>query len=129
MGIAVPPFQWCAWALNDQTNPFAAAVNVYRQWMPGAIIMAARASVVVGSAAGNLQFDCNSGGLSILSTPVTILAGQTSSRATGTVQPVILPASVNQIDNWLMGWDIDSAGDGAAIGAVMMLLIRWTAAG
>ncbi len=53
-----------------------------------------RASLAVGSMAGNLTIDVKVNGASILSTRITILAGQITSRAAGTTQPVVSAAAI-----------------------------------
>jgi len=119
-----PHLPWTAFAINAQNAVFAAGNNVYNQHMPACIISAVRASVVVASGAGALQFDINSGGVSILSTKLTIDAVETTS-VTAAIPAVIIPAFQIQADDWIVSFDIDNAGNGAAKGAVIMILLQW----
>jgi hypothetical protein len=120
-----PHLPWTAFAIVSQAAPFAAGVNVYNQHMPACIISGVRASLVVASGVGVPQFDINSGGVSILSTKLTVDATETTS-VTAATPAVIIPASRFQTtDDWILSIDIDAIGNGAAVGAVILMLLQW----
>lgn len=108
-------------ALGDETSDIEAAASAVTIRMPYAFnLLAVRASVNLASSSGDLQFDINENGVSILSTKLTIDEDETSS-VSAAVQPVISDA--NLADDSEITFDVDIPGTGAK-GAKIYLIGR-----
>ena len=99
-------------ALGDETTAITAGVAKVTFRMPYAFTLTeVRASLNVASSSGIPTVDINEGGASILSTKLTIDAGEKTSK-TAAVPAVISDA--NLADDAELTFDIDVAGTGAA---------------
>lgn len=95
-------------ACSDETTELVAATAVAKFRMPFAMTLTAvRASLTTTSSSGNPTIDINEGGSTILSTKITIDAGELTS-TTAATPPVISDASL--ADDAEISVDIDSAG-------------------
>jgi hypothetical protein len=100
-------------ALSDESTALTAGTDKVKIRMPYAFVLTAvRASLsAAGGASGNpVQVDINEGGVSILSTKLTIDPGETTS-TTALVPPVISDTAL--ADDAEITFDIDDPGDGA----------------
>jgi hypothetical protein len=86
-------FQTIAWPISALGGALAAGVAVAWRQASSVILGVPRASVYSAPTTGNVSLDILAGGVSILSTKITILQNQKSSLFTGTTQPVVIPAS------------------------------------
>ena len=116
--------QWCAFALSDMTTPINSTGEKFRINMPGCVILAVAVSLATPCTAGTFTVDLESGGTSVLSTLITVDAGERSSRTAAT-PPVINPAQQSQTNGWDMTIDVDDVGDSLAVGAILEMFVRW----
>lgn len=107
--------------ITDQTTPFTSGAAKMTWRMPYAFtISEVRASVQTAQSSGSaLQFDINESGTSILSTKLTIDNTEKTSETAAT-PPVISDSSI--ADDAELTFDIDTVGDGTAIGAVIYII-------
>jgi hypothetical protein len=106
-------------ALGDETTALATGANKVRFRMPFAMTLTAvRASLNTASSSGLPTFDINEGGVSVLSTLLTIDASEKTS-TTAATPAVISDASL--ADDAEISIDVDVAGTGA-VGAKIYLI-------
>lgn len=115
------PFSLCVAASDESTVLTTGTAKVTFRMPHAATLTAVRASLTTTSSSGNPQFDINEGGVSILSTVITVDAGQTTSTTAGT-PPVISDSSL--ADDARMTIDIDTAGTGATGAKVCLIGTR-----
>ena len=111
-------------AIGDETTVLAIGTSKVTFRLPHAVTLTeVRASLTTESSSGNPTFDVNENGASILSTKLSIDAGETTS-TTATVPAVI---STNSLaDDAEITIDIDSAGVGAAGAKVTLIGYKTT---
>lgn len=106
-------------ACSDETSEIATGSDVITLRMPYAFALTAvRASLTTASSSGAVTVDIKEGGVSILSTPITIDANERTS-ATAATPPVIGDASL--ADDAEITIDIVGAGTGATGLKVMLI--------
>ena len=99
-------------AVGDETSTLTAGTPKVTFRLPHAVTLTeVRASLTTESSSGNPTFDVNEDGVSILSSKLSIDAGETTS-TTATSPAVISTASL--ADDAEITIDIDAAGTGAA---------------
>lgn len=99
-------------ALGDETTALSTGTAVVKFRMPYAFkVLKVKASLTTVSSSGLPAFDINEGGVSILSTTLTIDANEKTSKTATT--PVVISDSV-LADDAEISIDIDTAGTGAA---------------
>lgn len=110
-------------AVSDETNVIAAGGDKVKFRMPHALeITEIRASLSTASSVGTVEVDINEGGATILSTKLTIDAGETTSVTAAT--PVVI-SDTTLADNAEISIDIDNAGTSAdAIGLKVYIIGR-----
>lgn len=113
--------QWCQWAISNQTDVITTGTK-FTMRMPACTIVSVRASLKTASSSGIPTFDINEGGVSILSTLLTIDANETTSTTAAT--PVVISDATIANDSEIT-FDIDVAGTGA-VGPIITMLVRWT---
>lgn len=97
--------------LGDETTAISVGDGKFTLYMPMPFVLTeVRASLVTGSSAGAPEFRIRQNGVSILTTNITIDAGETSS-VNSTVPPVILTAAL--ADGAAISFDVVAAGTGA----------------
>lgn len=98
-------------ALGDETTIITAGTAKVTIRVPyGFTLTAVRASLTTASSSGLVTVDINEGGVSILSTKLTIDAGENTSTTAAT--PAVISDS-NLADDAEVTFDIDTAGTGA----------------
>lgn len=106
-------------ACSDETTPIDTTGTKATFRMPYAMtVTAVRASLTTADTTG-ITLDVTEGGVSILSTPVTIDANETTS-TTATTPPVISDGDV--ADDAEITIDVDAVGDGVAAGLKVWLI-------
>lgn len=119
LGVAGSPFEMVV-ACSDESTPLVTGTTVITFRMPrGVTLTAVRASLTTPATTGTLTVDINEGGSSILSTKITIDAGEDTS-ATAATPPVISDAAL--ADDAKMTVDIDDDADGTATGLKVTLI-------
>ena len=118
--LAAIPFELVV-AASDETTALTAGNNKITFRMPRAVTLTAvRASLTTAQASGNIfTVDINEGGVSILSTKLTIDNTEKTS-TTAATPPVISDA--NLADDAEMTIDIDQIGNGTATGLKVTLI-------
>lgn len=108
-------------ACSDLLNPLTSGTNKAVFRMPYAMVLSeVRASLATAQTSGNIfTVDINAGGLSVLSTKLTIDNGEKTSE-TAAAQAVISGPALS--DDAEITIDIDQVGDGTAIGLVVTLI-------
>lgn len=106
-------------ACSDEDTAIAATGTKVTFRMPfAATLTAVRASLTTADTTG-ITVDVNEGGASILSTPITIDANETTS-TTAVTAPVISDAAI--ADDAEITIDVDAVGDGVATGLKVYLI-------
>lgn len=106
---------------SDETSALVATEGVFTFTMPYAFLPTAiKADVVTAPAGSAITVDVKVGGVSILSTLITIDAGETSS-ATAAVPAVLLSNTIPS--NGIVSVDIDAVGSGTAGAGLKVTLI------
>lgn len=99
-------------ALGDETTAISTGTGVVTFRMPYAMkLSAVRASLVTASSSGLVTVDINEGGVSILSTEITIDQSETTSTTAATAAVI---SDADLADDAEITFDIDTAGTGAA---------------
>lgn len=108
-------------ACSDETTALAAVNGVVTFRMPFAFtVEEVRASLVTAQASGNIfTVDINEGGVSILSTKITI--DNTEKTSTTSTTPAVI-SDANLADDAEITIDIDQIGDGTAAGLKIWLI-------
>jgi hypothetical protein len=113
------PFEFMV-ACSDESTPLVAGTAVITFRMPrGVTLTAVRAELTTPAASGTFTVDINEAGSTILSTKITIDAGEDTSVSAAT-PPVISDSGL--ADNAKMTVDIDDDADGTATGLKITLL-------
>lgn len=111
-GANIRPVESLIIAVGDETTAITTGTAKVTFRMPYAFTLTAvRASLTTTSSSGNPAVDINEAGVSVLSTTITIDAGEKTSTTAATA-PVISDSSL--ADDAEMTIDIDTAGTGAA---------------
>lgn len=107
-------------ACSDEDTPIVAGTAKVTFRMPrGVTLTGVRAHLKTPAASGTFTVDINEGGTTILSTKITIDAGEETS-VTAATPPVISDA--NLADDAKMTVDVDDDADGAATGLKITLI-------
>lgn len=116
---AINPTESFIIAIGDETTAITTGTAKTTFRMPYAFrLTAVRASLTAGSSSGAPQFDINEGGVSILSTKLTIEQGEKTSTTAATAAVI---SDANLADDAEITIDIDTAGTGAT-GAKITLI-------
>jgi hypothetical protein len=108
--LYAPKTEILMFAVSDETTALTTGTAKLTFRMPGFIVSAVRASVTTASSSGLVTFDINKSGVSILSTKLSVDAGEKTSTTAATAAAISDP---NIADDTEMTVDIDAAGTGA----------------
>lgn len=108
---------------SDETTAIAAGTNKIRFRMPYAFtVSGVRASLNSACTTGTFTVDINEAGTSILSTKLTVDAGEATSTTAAT--PAVI-SDTALADDALISIDVDNAGDGTATGLKISIIGKW----
>jgi hypothetical protein len=108
---ALKPTEFFTVAASDETTAITAGAGKMTFRMPyGFVLTDIRSSLTEASSSGNVTIDVNEGGVSILSTKITVDAGEKTS-TTAATPPVLSDTAL--ADDAEMTIDFDGAGTGA----------------
>jgi hypothetical protein len=120
-GADVTEVPWSV-ACSDESTPIGTTGTVVTARAPsGMVVQAVRASLTSACTTGTFTVDINEGGVSILSTKITIDATETTS-TTAVTAPVVSDSNI--ADDAEITVDVDNVGDGTATGLKVTILYR-----